>query len=114
MSSKGSVGVLGSAVLAAIVVFAGRLDAGGGPPSSPVFGLLDLTRLGVMGHSYGGATTLIVSARDPRVKAAVSLEPGTKETYHATVLGRAAQVTIPIEVQGGEYDQVVSAAHWAH
>jgi hypothetical protein len=29
-------------------------------------------------------------------------------------MGRAAQVTIPVAVQGGEYDQVVPAPHWAH
>ncbi len=84
-----------------------------GDPASPVFGQLDMGRLGVIGHSYGGATTLITAARDPRVKAAVALEPGTQASYHATVLGRAAQVTIPVQVQGGEYDQVVPAWHWA-
>jgi len=83
-------------------------------PKSPVFGQLDMARLGVMGHSYGGATTLVTTARDPRVKVAVALEPGTEETYHATVMAHAAQVTVPVQVQGGAYDQVVPAAHWAH
>ncbi|WP_340022964.1 prolyl oligopeptidase family serine peptidase [Paenibacillus sp. FSL K6-1096] len=37
-------------------------------------GRLDLSRAGIFGHSYGGATTAEALAQDPRFKAGVSLE----------------------------------------
>jgi pimeloyl-ACP methyl ester carboxylesterase len=42
---------------------------------SRFFEQIDVHRLGVVGHSLGGVTTLIVSARDVRIKAAVALDP---------------------------------------
>lgn len=39
---------------------------------------VDPGRLAVAGHSFGGATALMVAARDPRVKAVVSMDP----VYH--------------------------------
>jgi dienelactone hydrolase len=36
---------------------------------------LDASEVGVAGHSFGGWTTLVLSARDPRVRAAVPMAP---------------------------------------
>jgi predicted dienelactone hydrolase len=46
-----------------------RLD-----PRSPLAGHLDLHRVGIIGHSIGGATAVQVIAADPRFKAAVNLD----------------------------------------
>src|SRR5262249_32243256 len=42
-------------------------------PASPIAGKLDLSRLGVGGHSLGGAAAVTLAATDPRVKAVVAL-----------------------------------------
>lgn len=43
-------------------------------PGGRFQGRLDLSRAGIFGHSYGGATTAEALAQDPRFKAGVSLE----------------------------------------
>jgi pimeloyl-ACP methyl ester carboxylesterase len=43
--------------------------------SSRFFQKIDVYRFGVVGHSLGGLTTMIVAARDARIKAAVALDP---------------------------------------
>ncbi|WP_433129882.1 cellulose binding domain-containing protein [Micromonospora sp. CA-240977] len=45
--------------------------------TSPVRDRVDPNRLGVMGHSAGGAGTLLAALRRPTLKAAVGLAPGT-------------------------------------
>lgn len=45
-------------------------------PEGLLDGKLDLERVGIFGHSYGGATTAETLAKDPRFKAGVSLEGG--------------------------------------
>jgi dienelactone hydrolase len=49
-----------------------RLSAG--KPSSPFVGRLDLARLGVIGHSFGGATAINLCRVDPRFKAGFDLD----------------------------------------
>lgn len=41
---------------------------------SPLYGRLDLERIGVFGHSFGGATALAVCARDGRCRAGADLD----------------------------------------
>src|SRR5581483_3209459 len=36
---------------------------------------IDPERIGMMGHSFGGWTTLAVTGRDPRIRAALPLDP---------------------------------------
>ena len=36
---------------------------------------LDLTKLSVNGHSYGGVTSIVSAARDSRIKATLSTDP---------------------------------------
>jgi len=43
--------------------------------SSRFFHKIDTNRLGIAGHSLGGATTMMVASRDARIKAAVALDP---------------------------------------
>jgi dienelactone hydrolase len=50
-----------------------QLLAAGTTPGSPFFGLVDATRLGMSGHSFGGQTTYRVASSDPRFRAAVLL-----------------------------------------
>ncbi|ANY66444.1 lipase [Paenibacillus sp. BIHB 4019] len=45
-------------------------------PDHKLEGKLDLSRVGIFGHSYGGATTAETLAQDSRFKAGVSLEGG--------------------------------------
>jgi pimeloyl-ACP methyl ester carboxylesterase len=54
------------------------LEVATGEPSSFLHGLVDVDRLGVVGHSFGGASVLALAATDPRVDAVVALDP----VYH--------------------------------
>jgi len=51
------------------------LQAENTDPASMFYNRIDTSRFGVLGHSLGGLTTLMVSARDPRVQVAVALDP---------------------------------------
>lgn len=45
-----------------------------GSPASRFAGRLDLTRIGVIGHSVGGAVAYNLALHDPRIKAAIDLD----------------------------------------
>lgn len=62
--------------------------------------LVDPTRIGVMGHSFGGLTTLRVSALDARVRAGLALAPA----LFATMTDEVDSITIPMMIQGGTLD----------
>jgi predicted dienelactone hydrolase len=53
-----------------------------------VNGLIDVDRIGMAGHSFGGWTTLTTTAREPRIRAAVPLAPagGTNPLGPAAIL----------------------------
>jgi predicted dienelactone hydrolase len=67
-------------------------------------GMVDSGRLGMIGHSLGGLTTLAAAARDERIKAAVALDPVNPPVFlgmsawDAEVEG--AEVTAPTLVMG--------------
>lgn len=42
--------------------------------SNPLWRVVDLSRIGVFGHSFGGATSIMALDRDPRLRAAVVLD----------------------------------------
>ena len=46
-----------------------------GAIDSPLTGKLDLSRVGVYGHSTGGGATVVLCAADPRCKAALAMDP---------------------------------------
>jgi dienelactone hydrolase len=52
-----------------------RLEDLNADGDSRFFQQIDVARFGLVGHSLGGLTTLMVAARDVRVKAAVALDP---------------------------------------
>src|SRR5262249_7269227 len=57
------------------VIFAtSRLETLNADPTSPFHGRLDLGRLGIFGHSVGGATALDGCRRDRRCRAAIDLD----------------------------------------
>jgi len=90
------------------------LFAAAANPNSPLFGLLDLSKLAVMGHSYGGSTTTCLAASDRRVKVAVALTPGCQEgEWRTLLLQRASQVRIPMLVVGAQFDPIVRASRFA-
>ena len=66
---------------------------------SPFFGAIDATRLGMSGHSFGGFTTYLATAIDPRFKVAMPLAPFVSP---ATV-----PLTIPSLTMLGQVDSVV-------
>ncbi len=39
-----------------------------------LWSVVDMERIGVFGHSYGGATSLIASVQDERIDAAIALD----------------------------------------
>ena len=43
-------------------------------PGEGLWGMLDLQRIGIFGHSFGGATSIMAAATDPRIKASVALD----------------------------------------
>lgn len=44
---------------------------------SPLYGAIDETRIAMTGHSFGGLTTYLVAATDPRIDVAVPMAPAT-------------------------------------
>ncbi len=79
----------------------------------PLAGRLDLDRVGMSGHSFGGQTTQAVSGQsfpllgrrftDPRIKAALVMSPGTPQGRHDP--GEAfAEVAIPWLLMTGTKD----------
>jgi predicted dienelactone hydrolase len=66
--------------------------------SSPFFGAIDANRLGMSGHSFGGFTTYVTAALEPRFKAALPMAP---------FVGNAAPLTIPSLTMYAELDSFV-------
>ena len=65
-------------------------------------GKMDPLRVGVLGHSFGGQTTLRVAAADARVRGVLVLGPGGS----TLVLGAAAKIQAPTMIQGGALDSL--------
>ncbi len=51
-----------------------QFDGESPQPAEPVWQRADLSRVGVYGHSFGGATSIMASDQDPRILAAVALD----------------------------------------
>ncbi|MEZ5963946.1 MAG: hypothetical protein R3F56_08895 [Planctomycetota bacterium] len=67
-----------------------------------LFGALDMTRVGLCGHSMGGGGTLDVLAQNPGYRAGVCLAPVTS--------ANAGAVAVPVAVVHGAGDTIVPAA----
>ncbi|MFI1918276.1 alpha/beta hydrolase family protein [Nocardia sp. NPDC020380] len=59
----------------------------GKEPSWPHAGLIDATRIGMAGHSIGGASAVAAMALDPRIHAGVNMDGSFQGTVPATGLG---------------------------
>lgn len=58
------------------IIFAlDQMLAASGDPASPFFGVLDPSRVGMSGHSFGGFTTYLVVAADSRFRVALPMAP---------------------------------------
>lgn len=105
--------------VADVAVLLDTLTAWNGEPGHVVSGRLDLTRIGMSGHSFGALTAQAVSgqrfplgmldATDPRIKAAVMMSPG------APRLGRAETAFGAVEIPwllmtGTKDDSLISHA----
>ncbi len=67
--------------------------------SSPIYGLVDPNRLGVMGHSMGGGGTLIAADNNPQLKAAIPLAPWNLSDNFSSV-------TVPTMIVACENDTI--------
>ena len=72
---------------------------------SPVRDRVDPTRLAVMGHSAGGAGTIIAAEQRPSLKAAVGLAPGTPGSLSMST------DRVPTMVIGGQNDPTVTPSY---
>src|SRR5262249_41595209 len=71
-------------------------------PSSPFYGGLDPTRIGMSGHSFGGFTVFFVVNQDSRFKVAIPMAPATPETQ--------ATLHVPSLLIPGTIDSVINLA----
>ncbi len=74
--------------------------------NDPLFGLLDLEKIGVTGHSFGALTALRVAATDKRVKAIV---PQAPVDANLAWIGLAQPVIldIPVHIQAAHDDRTL-------
>jgi dienelactone hydrolase len=82
-------------------------------PSSPIYGLIDTDKFGVIGLSMGGAGCIeAAGATDSEVDAAVPLAPaGYNASYITATMNAAKNVSIPIQLQVGSNDSFVPPEH---
>jgi dienelactone hydrolase len=71
--------------------------------SNPLGGQLDFTKLGLMGHSFGGAAVIMEAASDPRVKSVVGLAP-VNQANRDKVIQAAGQLTAKLLIVAGDFD----------
>jgi pimeloyl-ACP methyl ester carboxylesterase len=70
-------------------------------------GIVNSDRAGIIGHSQGGQTALMVSARDLRVKAALSISPSVAHPdTPAAVWEAIASARVPVMIMHGTRDAV--------
>ncbi len=91
------------------------LEAENTEPTSIFYNRIDTSRFGVLGHSLGGLTTLMVAARDPRVQVAVALDPVNPPEQMNTPWDYAAeapQISAPLAVIGAPSQGCNSSANY--
>jgi len=72
----------------------------------PLYGLVDMARVGVTGHSFGALTSLRVAAMEPRVKAIVPQAP-VDANLSWIGLPSPVQLSIPVMVQAAHDDKTL-------
>ncbi len=83
-----------------------KLHAVAADPRSALHAELDMSRLGVIGHSLGGATAVKLAEIDRRVRAAVALAPGADLFTAGSLNAAADRAEAPLLVVTGELDFV--------
>jgi dienelactone hydrolase len=74
-------------------------------PSWPLHGIIDGERVGIIGHSQGGQTALMMPARDQRVKATLSISPSVAHPDAPPALWEAIKAAhVPVMIMHGERD----------
>jgi len=63
-----------------------RIVDAAGDPASPLYRKVDLSRIAVLGHSFGGAAAVMLAQMDPRITSAVLLVGSDVRhiTHHTT------------------------------
>jgi predicted dienelactone hydrolase len=74
------------------------------PMGDPLTGVIDLSHVGVVGHSFGALTAFRVTAIDPRVQAIVPQAPVTTDI---SLLGYSMTPHVPVEIMGAKLDQTL-------
>jgi predicted dienelactone hydrolase len=82
-----------------------RILAANQDAASPFFGAIDPDRIAMTGHSFGGLTTYLVTAIEPRVKVAVAMAPAT---------GATSALPVPSLTMIGTIDSVVNVPSAEH
>lgn len=77
------------------------------PSEDPLFGLVDLSRVGVTGHSFGALTSLRVAVMDARVKAIVPQAPTATDIAWLGINPTPDHLDIPVMVQAAHEDQTL-------
>jgi predicted dienelactone hydrolase len=67
-------------------------------PASPVFGLVDPTKRGIVGHSQGADGALMASLAHPTIGASVPMAPSRQDASFLEPL------VVPTQIQAGELD----------
>ena len=73
-------------------------------PDSPLFGRIDLERMGLAGHSMGGGSTIHVLAENPGYRAGFCFAPGRGRRSFAA---SAPRVSVPIGIVHGRRDRIL-------
>lgn len=74
------------------------------PAGDPLQGMVDISRLGVAGHSFGALTSMRVTVIDDRVKAIV---PQTPVEQDLAYVGYSNPPSVPIMLQGSKLDRTL-------
>jgi dienelactone hydrolase len=78
-------------------------------PTSFFYGTIDPSRIGMSGHSFGGLTTLLVAALDPRVIAGLALAPVSQP-----IQDEVARIRVPMMIQVGTLDDLLADGELAY
>jgi len=85
------------------------LEKANAEKGSGLDGRLDMGRFGLLGHSYGGSTTMALAGLDPRIRVAVALAPGTALLTKPQFNKQTHGVSVPLLVIAAEYDGLCPA-----
>ena len=77
------------------------------PAGDPLEGMIDISQLGVAGHSFGALTAMRVTVFDARVKAIV---PQTPVAADIAYVGHSNPPAVPVMLQGSKLDRTLPYA----